>query len=743
MSHRNLLAIFAATLFTSAFLIFSVQPMISKMLLPMLGGSPSVWNTAMVFFQAMLLAGYAYAHFVARYLSLKSQAIAHLTLLCLFTMVLPLSFPTNVTPPEEGGQALWQLGIMLSCVGGPFFVLAASAPLFQYWFSCSTHEDAEDPYFLYAVSNIGSMAALLGYPVIFEPLLTLTNQTYIWFCGYGLLIGLTTMCAWSIRNGVKQAPPLGTMDDRVGIGWTKRLIWIALAFIPSSLMLGVTTIITTDLASAPFLWVVPLALYLATFIIAFSRKPVISLAVARELGVFAIILVILMVMISAFVTMKVPIIIVHLLTFFLCAQICHGELAEAKPSPSHLTEYFLLISFGGVLGGIFNALIAPRIFMVPLEYSLTLATVPFVIWAGQKKLPAISGRFNDLKEKGRKTKLIIIDALTALLGIALCLGTFFIESDFVQILGVICVFAFLFIVMNNRPVFAVTCLAALLIFQPVLWSMDHKLLALDRNYFGVLKVYSHNDTNFFYHGTTLHGAQPQKEEWKFKPVTYYSPGGPASDIFSIMDKRGGNQAVAALGLGVGSIACYGGKGRHFDFYEIDSDVVKIAENPEYFSYLSGCGSPYKIVLGDARMKIADAPDSSYNMIFVDTFSSDNIPVHIMTREAFEIYLKKLAPDGIIAMNISNRFLDLRPVLAAISRDLGMTIYFKYHKPETHKGDVSDLYTESLFAVMAKDPKTVATFAEDHNWKPYDKPITVKVWTDDYANILSSLWALQD
>jgi hypothetical protein len=742
MNYRALLPVFAATLFTSAFLIFAVQPMASKMLLPLLGGSPSVWNTAMVFFQAMLLAGYGYAHFVAKVLPLRLQGILHLALLLFFTFVLPLSLPPGIQPPEEGGQALWQLGIMLTCIGGPFFVLAASAPLFQHWFSASGHEDAANPYHLYAVSNIGSMISLLSYPVIIEPFLGLHEQTITWAFGYGLLILLTASCAWLVRSGAKPVPPLSTAEDRLGVSWLQRLVWISLSFIPSSLMLGVTTMITTDLASAPFLWIVPLTIYLVTFIIAFSKKPFISVPVARELAVYSIALIILAFMLSGFMTIKIPMVIIHMLAFFICAQLCHGELALARPSTSHLTEYFLLISFGGVLGGIFNALIAPTVFLMPMEYSITLATIGFVVWAGTSTLPRITGTFNALEDKKLGNKLLSLDLLIVGLGLGVFIIVYMVKDNITQMVGTIFVFVFLLMMGQNRFVFAMTACAALLIFQPSTWSMDKKLIDLDRNYFGVIKVYEQRGIHFFYHGTTLHGAQYQREDWKYNPVTYYSPGGPASDVFNELSRNGVNQNVSVLGLGVGSVACYKKAGRHFDFYEIDADVVRVAENPKYFSYLSGCGSDYDVILGDGRLKIEEAPDGKYGMIFLDAFSSDNIPVHVMTQEAFQTYLNKLADGGFIAMNISNRYLDLRPVLTAIGKELGMTVYFKIYRPEKIRGEVSELYTESVFAVMAKDPGTLANFVENHDWKPYHKPVTMRPWTDDYANILGSLIALQ-
>lgn len=737
MNTRPLLPVFAATLFTSAFLIFAVQPMASKMLLPLLGGSPSVWNTAMVFFQAMLLGGYAYAHFISKVLPLKAQAVLHIALLCAFTLVLPLAIPADAAAPEGSGQAMWQLGIMLSCIGGPFFVLAASAPLFQHWFASSGHKDAENPYFLYAVSNVGSMMALLGYPFVIEPFLTLSEQTNAWFGGFIVLIALVTLCGFLVRNGVKPVMPIAANTDNSRVTWTERAVWTFLAFIPSSLMLGVTTLITTDLASAPLLWIIPLAIYLATFIIAYSNKPFMGLAITRELTPYILCLVILLFMLSGFIFLKIPMIIIHLLTFYMCALLCHSELAHSKPSAAHLTEYFLIISLGGVLGGIFNALIAPQIFLSPFEYSLSLGAIAFIVWAGFAKFPVIRGKFNAAQDQARPIKIAMMDVVIVAIGAALCLIAYTTEHNTLQMLFSIAIFIYLLMIVQNHGPFAFVCLITLLAFQSANWSTDKVLLGQDRNYFGIIKVYEQKGMHFLYHGTTLHGAQPMDKEREFMPVTYYSPGGPASDVFKEISKKPGKQEVAILGLGVGSVVCYKAPGRHFDFFEIDEDIAKYAEDPKYFTYLSGCQSPYSIILGDGRLKIAEKEDKTYDMIFLDAFSSDNIPIHVMTKEAFEIYFAKLKDNGVIAMNISNRYLDLRPVLVAIGKELGYTVYFKFHTPETKKDDISELYTASMFAIMAKDEKTIAPYAENYDWKPYTKDVKVRAWTDDYANILSA------
>lgn len=734
MKHAPLTSVFALTLFTSAFLLFSVQPMVSKMLLPLLGGGPSVWNTAMLFFQAMLLAGYAYAHLLARYVGLKGQAVLHIVLLAVFAFALPLSLPAEISVPEEGGQASWQLITMLGMIGGPFFILAASAPLFQHWFASSGRPDADNPYFLYAVSNAGSLGALLSYPFVVEPLLGLNMQTISWTGGYVLLIALTSCSAFFVRHGTK---PLtnAALTTSQPLSWKNRLLWIGLSFIPSSLMLGVTAMITTDLASAPLFWVVPLALYLLTFIMAFARTPVFGPSLTRELSAYTLCLLVLFFVISAFTEMKFIMVSAHLAVFFLCALFCHQILAEKKPDPARLTEYFLLISLGGVLGGVFNALLAPAIFNTAIEYNLVLALVPFIIWLHSKESPAISLRFNAIEDSSRPIKLKIIDGLTILLGVALCAACFLIEEKAGKVLMSFGLFIYLLVMVGNKPVFASICALSLLLFNNSFWSLDAQKLAQERNYFGTLKIYAVDGANFLYHGTTLHGAQSQQPDFKLIPTTYYSPGGPASNLMDLLSNHS-EKNIAGIGLGVGSIACLAAPGSNIDFYEIDPDIVRYASDPAYFSYLSDCGTNNKIILGDGRLKIAEQKDKKYDLVILDAFSSDNIPTHLITREAMSIYLGNLAEAGIIGINISNRYLDLRPMLSSMANDLGLTVYFKYHNPAKSDG-VSNLFTASVYAALARKPEHIAPLVENENWTPYSGKKHVPTWTDDYANILSS------
>lgn len=746
MTQRSIMPIFSITLFLSAFLIFTIQPMMGKLLLPLLGGSPSVWNTAMVFFQVMLLAGYAYAHFSAKFLSLKLQACLHLALLALFIFVLPITLPPNLLAPSDDGQAWWQLSLMASMIGGPFFVIAASAPLFQHWFSASGHKDAENPYFLYAVSNTGSLLALLSYPFVIEPLLTLSEQSYAWLSGYLVLIIFAALCALKIYNGQKPIAPLPDArgHDESSI-WKMRAAWLILAFIPSSLMLGLTSYIATDLASLPLLWILPLTLYLLTFIIAFSRTPWIDLAPLREITAYALCAVVIAFIITSFKAPPFYVILIQVVGFILSAQLCHSQLAALKPSPSRLTEFYLVISAGGVLGGVFNALIAPAVFSTPIEYALTLSLVGFVIWAGHAKIPHITLNFNTVDDKAKRRKLIALDALMLGIGVATCALAIWTRNPMLQMLGCIGTACFIFMLVQNRPVFAIYCAITLLLFQSTtMWQKDKTTLETRRNYFGVMRVYDFGYAHTLQHGTTLHGAQYQEPSLKLAPTTYYSPISPAADIFYYFDEKSGRdkpQRFATLGLGVGSVNCFMAESRTYDFYEIDKDVIEIASNPEYFSYLTDCDQGHNIILGDARLMISKAPDAYYDMIFVDTFGSDAIPIHIVTKEAFETYLKKLKPGGIIAVNVTNRYFDLRVPIDAIVRELGLSAAYKFKILQAGVNTINPLDSSAAFIVIGRDPVDIAHFMELEQWEPLRTKRKMSPWTDDYANILPALMFL--
>lgn len=722
--------LYAITLILSAFLLFSVQPMFARMILPMLGGSPSVWNTAMVFFQAILLAGYAYAHGTSRFLSIRSQAVLHLTMLLGFAALLPVALPAGLTPPASSNPALWQLGVMAMLVGAPFFIISASAPMLQRWFSGTDHPDAANPYFLYAASNIGSMAALLSYPVMVEPLLTLKLQSLSWAGGYGVLIALTAFCAMLVwkRN---QAP---TRHSHEGPRPTLKIkaIWMLLAFIPSSLLLGVTTYITTDLASVPLLWILPLALYLATFILVFARRPLISTKAA--IAFFTTMLIVLVfVTCAGLFDKKIALFIIHLTLFFSACLLCHKKLADLRPPASDLTAFYMYMSVGGVLGGMFNALLAPVIFVIPVEYVLMLCAALFIrAYAQSESTPLLE--LPHIKHLIKSPALWLVIATFAVLPFAW-------KSDghsLFLVSGILASCAL--IALRTKPAaFTVFGCVLLLIYSPLTVYSRNGILLVERNFFGVLRVVdSVQGTRNFMHGTTLHGAQPKSPALRLTPITYYHREGPLGDLFKILDTRTGPQKIGVLGLGAGTIACYNHPGRDFDFYEIDPAVARIAENKKLFTYLSDCGSPYKIVIGDGRLTLQNADDGLYDVLILDAFSSDNIPMHLLTLEAFQTYMRKVKAGGVIIFNTSNRFVDLEPQLAALSKITMVPSIIKFSSGGPIAKDAKLNYSPSQYTLFTTDPDILLTLRTRGGWEPTKDKDGFRVWTDDYANIVSAL-----
>jgi hypothetical protein len=740
-SQRLFVPVYSVTLLLSSFLLFLIQPLFGKMILPLLGGSPAIWNTAMVFFQAMLLAGYAYAHLLTR-LPMKTQAVLHLILLLVCSVVLPIAVPEGWEPPVTNDPTWWQLMMMTVAVGGPFFVLAASAPMLQHWFSRTGHPDSENPYFLYAASNFGSMSALIAYPFLIEPLMTLHHQSLMWSLGYGALMFMIVMTAWISRHtagAARHSQPEAAPANDNSITPMRIVQWLLLAFVPSSLMLGITSYMTTDLASVPLLWIVPLALYVSTFIIAFARVSPVRLNTVLLMQGFLFCLTIALFS-SGLVVNKIFLILLHLTLFFTTALFCHMQLAILRPEARHLTVFYLIMSTGGVLGGIFNALIAPQIFIVPYEYAIVLGLAAFLRYQTDPRKSWIQLR-HTLKTwiKTPSLNTFISSGLFPVMLIAIAVVLLYTRALPLQIGGAAAIFMYLLLLSRHRWIFALTAATILMLHPGFVWKFqDSETIAIERNFFGVLRVArSHEDQiMYFIHGTTLHGSQPLPEEYRLTPISYYYKTSGAGDLFSVLDSRPEPQHIAVLGLGIGSIICYSRPDRHFTFFEIDPDVVKIAENRDYFTYLSDCGSPYDVVLGDARLKMAKQPDNEYDMIFLDTFSSDNIPIHIITREAISLYIKKLKPNGLIFINISNRYLDLEPVVAAITDDLGLYALFKRPAPGYIPG-TNIRYTGAYYALVAPDWKTLEPFEKFDKWFAIKDP-KAKPWSDDYSNLVSAI-----
>lgn len=739
---KAVLPAYSATLFLSAFLLFSVQPLLAKMLLPLLGGTPMVWNAAMVFFQTMLLLGYAYAHASARFIPPRVQGFVQLGLLILALTSLPFALGAQhaggPTPTED--PLFWQIGVMILTAGLPFFAVSASAPMLQHWFAATAHDRSESPYFLYAASNAGSMLALLCYPFVIEPLWDLDAQTGIWAVGYVFLIVLTAGCALFVRGGGKAAEKAETAPappDAAQISWGQRAMWLALSFVPSSLMLGVTTTITTDIASAPLLWVVPLALYVGTFILAFAHKQAISYQWTLYLQTFALAAV-LCVVVTGLKPGALVLMGLHLALFATTALACHTRLADIRPGARHLTEFYLLLSLGGVLGGIFNALAAPNLFSGPIEYNIALVAAVLLRYP---LIPALNPvRFlNGLRRNGKPIAFSDWGFLFAmgLLPAALVFIGWAKHDIKISLFAGLFLVPALLLIHHYRLVFAIVTIVPLALYPGLAKQLLPDILFQERNYFGVLRISdSPEHLRYLVHGTTTHGGQARIPGYEKTPLTYFYPGSSVGEIFGLLERRKGPQKIAGLGLGVGSIACYVKPGRSYTFYEIDPLIIKVAEDPHWFTFLSGCGSPYEIRQGDGRLEIAKTPDGTYDMIFLDVFSSDNIPAHVMTREAVAIYKRKLKPDGILVMNISNRYLDLIRVTAATAGAEGFTALYKLAPGGKIEGTTL-WYSPSIFGVFALDGKRIAAL-EEKGWKTSTPEVGLRPWTDGYVDIVGAL-----
>jgi hypothetical protein len=731
-----MLICYGATLFLSAFLLFSIQPMAGKMLLPLFGGTPAVWNACMVFFQAALLCGYGYAHLAVRKLGLRRQPLLHLLLMLLALLALPPALQVSAVPPGNADPAFFLLYLLTLGVGLPFFIVSSSAPLLQRWFAETTHPAAGDPYFLYAASNLGSLTALLGYPLLFEPLLPLDSQGRAWSAGYGLLLLLTGACL-ILRNarkqpdGEKAARAAATVDlpDIPPPSGRQKLFWLFSSFVPSSLMLGTTTYLTTNLAAIPLLWVLPLALYLATFILVFARKRLLPHRwMVRSLPFAAIAFApffFLSIRLSEF--LLIPL---HLLMFFLAAMVCHGELAASRPHPYHLTGFYLWMSVGGVLGGAFNALAAPLLFDRVIEYPLGLFLVCLVL-PGAVSAGARAGRLAG-------------DLLWPLLSAALASGLFQLAGKeaggdqrpvfflIFAVTGMVC-----FACKGRRLRFALGYGVLLLAMAHVDDLAKGDQLYASRNFYGVKRVIANPQlgVRVLYHGTTMHGCQRLADRRQAEPMTYYHRSGPAGDVFALLDAAEDPQQVAVVGLGAGSLAGYARPGRHFVFFEIDPEVVRIARDSRFFSFLSGMEGSYEVVLGDGRLTLSRAAPRHFDVVVLDAFSSDAIPVHLLTKEAVGTYLDKLKRNGLLVFHISNRFLDLEPLMAGLARELDLHCLIRRDCAPAAE-DAGKLPSD--YVVMGRDGSLIGQLEADPNWRPAEAGAAAPVWTDQYSNLTGLL-----
>lgn len=800
--------LFGLTMLISATLLFLVQPMIGKMILPLLGGTPAVWNTCMVFFQALLLAGYAYAHKLTTSCTPSQQVKIHFGVFVSAILALgcgALLSPEHSTvfiakslaPQGSDIPFFGVIAVLGIAIGLPFFVVSTTAPLLQKWFSETGHPSAKDPYFLYAASNTGSLLSLFAYPIFVEPNFRLVYQAWIWSIGFIILGFFIVRCGMALIATAPKNRTTTTIEDQSPPpSWLTWLRWLILAAVPSSLMLSVTTEITTDVVSIPLIWIVPLALYLITFIIVFSKQytPMIHLGVSLITPVCILLVVFLR------MTMHVPdtvvgttfksLIVIQFLLFFLITLVCHGELARIRPTPKYLTNFYLTMSLGGMLGGLFNALIAPIAFTFVSEYPLSIIAACLVL----PKLSELS-QPDEPKEKEEINWFALVIIPLLFFAASKLLSGFYpdIVSAFDWIIKKVdivlspkvaaTIFAFglptlaaYFLV--ERPVRFGLAVAGLFlgVFLTFLRnekaSEDYHTL-YQRSFFGQLKIETGPTYVRLVHGTTLHGKQRHLEvsvaegllpmltddpwsnltslavaqkQW-FKPgrepLTYYHQTGPVGSMFTEFAAKkllpGANTDVACIGLGTGSLSSYGTPGQKMTFFEIDSHVRRLVEPPDHFTYIDQAkkqGVDIEFLMGDARLTL-EQQDRQWGFMLIDAFSSDSIPAHLLTVESVDLYFKHLTANGLCGLHISNRYLNLEPVVEKIVKKLGLTARVM-HDSATSEDEVFSGKTSSTWIVVARDEQSLGDLTKDSRWTTLKADENVGIWTDDFTPIIPIL-----
>jgi len=669
--------LYALTVFVSAFLLFQVQPVIAKMILPWFGGTSAVWSTCMLFFQLVLLLGYLYAHWLHEQPGTR-QAVVHTILLALSLLVLPVLPNPSWKPTADSNPTFLILGLLAVTIGLPYMILSTTSPLLQSWYA---RRAGTVPYRLFALSNLASMLALITYPFLIEPNLSVRAQSYVWSGTYLLFAILCTVTAWmaarahstSVRIAKQGEPPTAGLQ----------LLWVGLAGVASTLLLAVTTFLTQDVAAIPFLWVLPLAIYLLTFILCFestryySRKVFFPL-LGAALGCFAYFL-----WPSSMRLHMGPTISLIALSLFVCCMVCHGELVRLKPHPSRLTGFYVMVSVGGAVGGLFVGLAAPHIFNAYFEFPVGLGALAAL---------AVLILFRD----------------------------------------------------GPRPVFKGLLIAGLLGYIATITIITRNTVtgyrAIARNFYGELRVEDEGDpaTDFdadrkLLHGRINHGIQMLDPKLRHTPVAYFCE---ASGIGHAMKSRpaGARWRVGILGLGAGALAPYGKAGDTFRIYEINPLVVDFAR--QYFTYLGDTPAKVEVALGDGRLVLerepADTADQKFDLLVMDAFSGDSVPVHLITLEAFASYFRHIKPGGILAVNISNRYLDLEPVM-----ERAATYFHKRPLVFDLTPDDDDALCNASGWALLLDPSLPVPDSLKDGRLLQPRP-GFRMWTDDFSNMFSIL-----
>ena len=719
--------LYALAVFTAAWLVFWIQPLAVRQIIPTLGGSPAVWNTAMVFFQSALLAGYALAHLLVSRASPSGQLVVLGVLWAGAALAMPAGGPRILGDAPDGiAPSPWLLATLAGAIGIGFVAASCVTPLVQAWLARSgSGEASADPYFLYAASNAGSAGALLAYPFLLEPFLSLDRQAWVWsavLLGLGALLAFLWLASARAR-GPASAPPLSAAKPRTPLPVFRLL---ALSALPSALLLAITRYLTTDVAAVPLLWIAPLAIYLGTFVHAFARREAIPHALLTRLVAPAIIL--LAVVYALTRTNVLAFGLVHLLVFAVAALYCHGALARLRPPASDLTRFYLLVSTGGLLGGLLVALVAPLVFVDVYEYPIALALAAALLPAAQF---------------GLRRRHLYVGALAVVLVVV---GFCVLNYDFDDLedgarliaasaIGLIALSAPALLVLRGRPKLLAGALLAIFVLPGEIARATKETVAAERTFFGVYRIVDALGVRSFRHGTTLHGAQWSRADGSIESrTTYYGIGTPFSELLGAATRRQSPLVIGLVGLGTGSLACYARPVDKLIVYEIDPAVVRLART--HFAALRNCARGAAVKVGDARLRL-ERERAALDFLALDAFASDAIPVHLLTEEAFRIYLRVLSPDGVIAVHISNRYLDLAPVLAAVADRLGLVGRVKRYVAQRDAPEPPPTKSSTV-AVLTRDEATLRALALDDGWVPLGSSDRVRVWTDDYTSIVPIL-----
>jgi hypothetical protein len=718
--------VYAAAIFLSAALFFCIEPMFSKMVLPSLGGSAAVWSVAMVVFQGLLLAGYVYAHLLTRWLQLRHAALVHVCVLTAAALFLPIGIAHGFGAPPASGVSLWLIALFLVSIGMPCFALSANAPLLQAWFARTGAENARNAYLLYRASNLGSFAILIAYPFVVEPRFALSEQSHLWSLGYILLVFAIAACATIAMRASGAAEVVAVEQADAPVSWPCRLQWAVLGFIPSGLLVAVTAHITTDVASGPFLWVLPLAIYLLTFVFAFTDRPAVSPRLMLALQPLTIAILAQLLLWSSKIDWGLSL-AGHLGGFFVAAMVCQGQLYRLRPAPAQLTGFYAWMSLGGVLGGAFAALAAPHLFRTVLEY-------PLLAFAALLVRP-------DLFTQPRRIWLKD-GAFVAILGAAMAVPLFVLSDSVgyfvVAILGLGTALA-----LQWRHPVRIVGIAALVLGVINVYVPDQNIVYRARSFYGVYKAVDVDNGRFrvLYHGTVAHGGE-QLRDTQGRPDTarpvarsYYHPGGAFAELIGAVRARdGGHMAhVGLVGLGVGALPCWSKPGEAWTIYELDPLIVQIARDRALFRSFTTCAPNARVVVGDGRLTLQQA-QPNLDLLMLDMFSSDSVPVHMLTREAFALYRARLAPHGILVVHISNAHMELENVVAASAAQNGMVTAVRL-EPEPVPGE---LYLQAKVAVVARSMADLQALKLGKGWRvvaPAARP-----WSDDYSDIFGAMLA---